>query len=207
MKSFLLLILAFFIFGCSSIKVRTDSGMLTHENLYQVPILEDESWLRLIPLDKADALYLSCPNEQRIVIFYTMLCGKYDYATLTSDDYVNRIYLNTYFSGWEKVACSQPQSPLTDKQFKRIMPPVVADGEKKSFSIVYETTYSSKICSSDNKDMAMKVMDVFMEEPKFHFWGGAHTRFVVLRYISPAEHFDSGITEFQDMVSKFRWID
>lgn len=193
--------------GCSSIQVK--NGYLESDDNYRVPVINNESWLRAIPASGLDALYLRCPNDQMITIFNTMLCNKYDYSKMSPDDYVNRIYKDTYFSFWEKRLCPDVpshDSPLADKNFKKLDSPPEVDISKKQFSIVYETDYEGRLCSSNSGKIPMKVMDVFMEEPKFHFWGAIHTRFVVFRYASQTDQYDKGINEFKEMVSKFEWI-
>ena len=179
--------------GCSA-KLRIENGVLMHEDLYQVPLLDDSSWVRIIPAAYSDALYLRCPGEQRIVVFYTMLCGKYDYSQMSEDDYAKRIYLNTYFSFSKNLICPKPQSPLTDNNFKKMAGPPSVNKDKEQFTIVYETTFDYLLCSSNTptSTLPIKIMDVFVEEPKFHSWGAAHTRFVVLRYASHVDQYESG---------------
>jgi len=194
--------------GCSSIQVQ--NGYLVNVDKYRVPIISNESWLRVIPAADIDALYLRCPDEQMIAIFDTMLCNKFYYSEMSADDYVNRIYKNTYFSFWEKSICPDGpnihDSPLTDKYFKKLDSPPVIDSGKKIFSIVYETDRKDLICSSNSDIVPLKVMDVFIEEQKFHFWGAIHTRFMVFRYASRLEQYENGIDDFKEMVSKFEWI-
>lgn len=194
--------------GCSSVQIQ--NGYLVNDGNYRVPIINNEAWLRTIPASGFDALYLRCPNEQGIAIFNTMLCHKYDYSKMLPDDYVNRIYKNTYFSFGERLVCpdgpNYHDSPLTDKHFKKLDSLPVVNYEKKQFSIVYETDYEGRLCSSNAGIVPMKVMDVFIEEQKFHLWGAMHTRFMVFRYASRLDQYQNGIDDFKEMVSKFEWI-
>lgn len=200
------LAVSFLVVSCSSVKVKTQNGFVVHEDLYRLPILKDETWMRVIPVENVDAIYLRCPGNQGILIDYVMLCRKFDYAKLTPDDYVKRIYLNSYFSAWEKTLCPEPVSPLTDKNFKNLVGSPIVNADDKSFSIVYETD-SASLCKTTEKLIPMKVKDVFLEEPKSHFAGGMHTRFVVLRYASAVERFDDGLKDFENLVSKFQWLE
>ena len=208
MRVFLALFIILSLLGCSS-KLRIENGLLTHMDLYQVPLLDDSSWVRIIPAARSDALYLRCPGEQRIVVLYTMLCGKYDYDQMSEDDYAKRIYLNTFFSTVQNIICPRRRSPLTDSNFKKMVEPPSVNKDKKQFTIVYETAFDHLLCSSNTATtpLPIKIMDVFIQEPKFHSWGSAHTRFVVLRYASPIDQYESGLFKFQDLVSKFKWLE
>jgi hypothetical protein len=155
--------------GCAAHRVNIDNGYLVHEDLYRAPLLNDQSWLRFIPTSDADALYLRCPSEQRIAIFYETLCGKYDYAQMSPEDYPKRIYLNTYFSTWYRGWCPEQISRLTDTNFKNMTTAPLVNKEARQFTIVYETTYKQRLCSSSTDTIPMKVMDVFVEEQKKHF--------------------------------------
>jgi len=194
------------LFGCSSVKLNIDNGYLTHEDLYRAPILNNESWVRFIPAGHYDVMYLRCPSEQRIGILYEMLCGKYDYSQMTEDDYPKRIYLNSYFSSLG--FCPGPGiSRLTDRNFKKMTGPPIVNKDKKQFTIVYETTSNQHLCSSSTNTIPIKSMDVFIEEQKYHFQGALHTRFVIFRYMSPEDQYENGINEFQEIVSKFQWLE
>jgi hypothetical protein len=50
-------------------------------------------------------------------------------------------------------------------------------------------------------------MDVFFENPKSEFSGGMHTKVVVLRYASTHEQFEAGLADFQNLLSKFQWLE
>jgi len=199
-------IVLFLLAGCSSVKVKTNTGLLIHEGLYQLPVLNDESWMRLIPADIADAMYFKCPGNQRIFVIPTMLCRKFDHTAMNQDDYVRRIYTNSYFSFWDNQLCPSQVSPLTDKNFKRMIGKPTVNSENKSFSIVYETELDS-LCKTTEKLIPMKVMDVFIENPKSEFSGGMHSKFVILRYASTLELFETGLADFKNLVSKFQWIE
>lgn len=209
MKLLTVLLVTICLLGCSSVKLRTENGFLMHENLYRVPILTNESWLRAIPAGNIDALYLRCPDEQRIAILYTMICGHWNYEEMTATDYANRLYLNSYWKFGQNFFCPPgTTSPLAEKKFKKFVSDPVVSEKTKSFEIVYETTWDSRICSSDKTPIQVKVMDVFMEDTKFHYYyGAANTRFVILRYASPEDQFESGLSDFKSIVSNFQWIE
>lgn len=200
------MIVMFFLAGCSSTKVKISNGLQIHEGLYQLPVLNDETWIRVIPADTADAMYFRCPGNQRIFVIPTMLCRKFDHTAMNPDDYVRRIYTNSYFSFWDNQLCPSQTSPLTDKNFKKMIEKPTVNSENKSFSIVYETE-SDSLCKTTEKLIPMKVMDVFIENPKSEFSGGMHSKFVVLRYVSTLELFESGIADFKNLVSRFQWIE
>jgi hypothetical protein len=204
-----IVLLTILLVSCASSNVKIDNGFIVHEELYRAPTPTNDSWTRAIPAGSLDALYVRCPNEQKILIFYTGFCGRWPYEAMSTDDYINRIYLNSassYGSSISNILCAGVISRLTDPNFKKIAEPIV-DKEKKMFQIVYKTAYSKgRLCSSDNNPLEVKVMDVFFQEPKFHLKGGAGTRFVVLRYVSPSNIFESGLAEFQVIVNEFKWI-
>ena len=80
------------------------------------------------------------------------------------------------------------------------------NSDNKSFSIVYETELAS-LCKTTEKLIPIKVMDVFIENPKSEFSVGMHSKFVVLRYVSTLEMFETGFADFKNLVSKFQWIE
>lgn len=200
------MIVLFFLAGCSSAKVKIINGLQIHEGLYQLPVLNDETWIRVIPADTADAMYFRCPGNQGIFVFQTMLCRKFDHTTMNPDDYVKRVYTNSYFSFWDNQLCPSQISPLTDKNFKKMIGKPTVNSVNKSFSIVYETELES-LCKTTEKLIPMKVMDVFIENPKSEFSGGMHSKFVVFRYVSTLEQFETGLADFKNLVSKFQWIE
>jgi len=192
--------------GCSSVKVKIQDGLQVHEGLYQLPVLNDESWMRVIPADVSDAMYVKCPGNQELIVIPTMLCRKFDHSTMKPDDYVKRIYTNSYFSFWENQLCPNQTSPLTDKNFKKIIGKPAVNTDKKTFTLTYETEVES-FCKSTEKRIPVKVMDVFFENPRSGFSGGMHTNVVVLRYASTVERFEAGLADFQDLISKFQWLE
>jgi hypothetical protein len=175
------------------------------EDEYRAPVLTDTSWARAIPARPFDALYSRCPNEQTIVVFRTIMCGKYDYSEMSPADYAKRIYQNSYFSFGGKLLCGRYSSPFIEKSFKKLVGEPVVDNGKRRFSMVHETELNYHLCSSTPGLQKVKIMDAFIEDPKEYFLAGAHTRFVVFRYMSPIDKFDDGVQDFKDMVSRFQW--
>ncbi len=123
---------------------------------------------------------------------------------MAPEDYPKRIYQNTYFK-WSKPFCPEPISRMTDPAFKKMLGPPLIEKDKKQFIILYESTYKC-LCKSNTDSIPVKVMDVFFEEQKYHLKGGAHTRFVVFRYASPEDQFEDGMKAFQEVISKFQWV-
>lgn len=190
--------------GCSSAKIKAENGFVEHEKLYRLPLFNDASWMKMVPAGDFDAFYMKCPGNQGIQVLYTVLCGKFDFNNLQSAEAAKRIYENSYFSFFESTMCPSAKSPLTDKSFGKINDFKV-DPQKRMFSVFYETEFAD-LCAAPEKPTPMKVIDVFLEEPNHHFYLGAHTRFILLRYASTFDKFESGLKPFQEMVSQFQWI-
>ena len=191
--------------GCNS-AVIVDKGFLVHEEQYKVPVLTDTSWLRFIPFGPVDALYLRCPEEQHIIVFNVPLCKKFDHSSMTPEDYVKRIYLNTYFPFGESFWCKFSKSPLTDKNFQKLHASPDVNIDKNEFTIVYDTKTESGLCGSETELRPVRIKDVFMEDPRLPFIETYDVNFVVLRYVSPEEHFEKGLSAFNEMVSRFQWM-
>ncbi len=194
-------ILTIFITSCTTVRVTDD--FIVHENLYSTSVIKNNNWLILPPTQELDTAYIRCPEGQIIAITYKMLCYKYDYDHISSSDIADRIYKNDYFSSGLNMLCPSDYT-LADKNIIRILDTSI-NKDKKQFTIVYETKQIG-ICGMSTSMTPVKIMDVFMEDQKEYFWGAMHSRFVIFRYVSPIDKYDSGINNFSHMISNFKWL-
>jgi hypothetical protein len=190
--------------GCAFRRAVIRDGDIVRGKLYRVPVPKDKSWFQIIPFGAYDSLYMRCPSDQKIAVIYKMLCGKYDYARMAADDYSRRLYLGE--PDLPAFFCPEGGGDLHDRNFKGLIGTPELNLDAYRFTITYETS-ASPACGPPTSDtVSMKGMDVFVEDRNTYFYGGAHTRFVIFRYLSPSDQFEGGLKEFQDLVSGFEWI-
>ena len=98
------------------------------------------------------------------------------------------------------------RQPLRDNEFKGFLKePVILDNNK-GFELLYETVKDESICGGEIEPTTVKILDVFLVDKKFHFYCGPCARFVLLRYVSKEETFESGLPEFREIVEKLEWL-